>query len=132
NKWTTFQSNEQECPDGVVDLAADMNNTIWIGLSGNPPNGKIIPRIGGLYTIKNNKIAKANLSIPYEDIFDLYIEDDNTVWVGTSVGFYSGQFSEQFKFRYGGSIFSSCKDQKGNLWIGTNDNGIVKYKKWKN
>ncbi|MCB0743622.1 MAG: PEGA domain-containing protein [Ignavibacteriae bacterium] len=128
NKWTTFQSEPEAPNDGVIALAADLNNNIWVGLSGNIMSGKV----GGVYVIQNNIMGKAKLSIPYEDVFDFYVEDNNTVWISTSVGFYSATSKDNIKFSYSGSINSSHKDLSGNLWIGTNDNGIVKYKKWEN
>ncbi|MCB0747430.1 MAG: hypothetical protein KDC90_08190 [Ignavibacteriae bacterium] len=128
NKWTTFQSEPEAPNDGVIALAADLNDNIWVGLSGNIMSGKV----GGVYVIQNNIMGKAKLSIPYEDVFDFYVEDNNTVWISTSVGFYSATSKDNIKFSYSGSINSSHKDLSGNLWIGTNDNGIVKYKKWEN
>lgn len=131
NKWTTFQSEQNAPSDHVITLSVDINNTIWVGLSGSPPSKNSSGRIGGLYTISNNIMSRANLSIPYEDIFNIYFEDENTVWVGTSVGLYSATLNGDFTLRYSGWINASYKDQNGNLWIATNDRGLVKYKKWK-
>jgi len=73
-----------------------------------------------------------NLSSKYEEIFDLYVDSNNRIWIGTSDGLIridKDQNIRKFTEKDGLSnnfIWHLSEDSKNRIWIGTN-RGVTKF-----
>lgn len=89
-----------------------------------------------VYDTKSKKTAHYFTSdkpgaLPNNDVFAIYADRNNNIWIGTSSGFYkfdetNYSFIIQGKFN---NFFVSdiAEDNHGNLWIATYNNGAVRY-----
>lgn len=68
-------------------------------------------------------------SIQDNTLQSLYVDDDETVWVGTYKNGLAYYAASAFKFKNieVGDICTITEDKKGNYWFGTNDAGVVVY-----
>ena len=89
-----------------------------------------------VYDRKSDKTAHYHTNgkpgaLPNNDVFAIYGDKDNNIWIGTSSGFY--QFSHKnktfiVKGKFNGFFVSDiAEDRHGNLWIATYNNGAVRY-----
>jgi ligand-binding sensor domain-containing protein len=108
----------------------------------------IATRFGGLFTASEGKSGlqfTSHLNTPHKgesinsaEIFDVYEDRSNVVWVGTKN---SGLFRySRYKYKFSNlssvetstgtfqinAIRAIAKDKKGNLWIGTNEHGLLR------
>jgi signal transduction histidine kinase/ligand-binding sensor domain-containing protein len=80
---------------------------------------------------RHNEYDKTSIST--NQLYDLYIDDNNTIWIGTYNGgldFYNSKaikFKKYKDIKQGMedlSVISLCEDKKGRIWIGTDGKGI--------
>jgi signal transduction histidine kinase/ligand-binding sensor domain-containing protein/AraC-like DNA-binding protein len=106
------------------------NNEVWIGTQG----GITVIRRDGNYDISPN----IQNSLPHEGIFDLFVDRNDGVWVGT----WSGGLAYHHKFNYKfqqfqgsfanksdwNSVISSfAEDKNGTIWVGSENHGLYLY-----
>ncbi len=134
NTWTTFQSDKSPIGDAVTDLIVDGENNLWVGLATSLRDGKF----GGIYSMEMDSLVEVNFGIVNKHINSFYLDNDNTIWIGSRSGLIAAKSKYDYKVFVAGinglpinDILSTSKDKEGNLWIGTNGRGLVKYKMWK-
>ncbi|HEX5169420.1 MAG TPA: two-component regulator propeller domain-containing protein [Cyclobacteriaceae bacterium] len=124
----------------VKEILKDSQGRFWIGT-----------RFGGLFTATVNKNQFEFIShfttddpamfIESEDIYDIFEDRSQVVWIGTkNKGVY--RYSP-YKYKFDfidhvkveghpfnvGTVRAITEDNEGNLWIGTNDMGLLKLKR---
>lgn len=117
-------------------LGQDSEGLIWIGTDHGGVN-VFNKKDQSIIVLKND--VYNNASIGQNSIISIYCEDNGTVWVGTYKNGVSYYHPHLFKFKKS-PLFNllnrnaevlDCnrlyKDQKDNLWIGTNGQGLIRY-----
>ncbi len=123
--------------DSINVLFEDSTGNIWIGTE----NGlNILSEQGNTHTVKQivQKLGNPN-SLSHNTIHAITETQDHEIWVGTNGGGISvfdlaGNFIKTIKYgdnntatyvnKFINSLFA---DKQGNIWIGTVDNGLLKY-----
>lgn len=113
----------------VTSITSDLDNNIWIatyhGVS-------VYHRNVGSKTFNTS-----NSILPTNDIYTLYVDSKNRVWIGTMKGLvcYSHQkwtlYNTNNTSLSSNLIYCISEDHKGNIWVGT-DNGVNRFdgKRW--
>lgn len=134
---TTQTSNAQISNDGINTLFEDSAGKIWIGTE----NGLNILSISGERwdVVQIHQKLGDESSLSHNTVYSVIETDDKEIWVGTngggiSVFDLSGHFKRTIKYapkkndnyvnKYINTLF---KDQQGNIWVGTVDQGLLKY-----
>jgi signal transduction histidine kinase/ligand-binding sensor domain-containing protein/DNA-binding response OmpR family regulator len=76
-------------------------------------------------------------SLTDDDVSDIYMDNNDILWVGTTNGGINKAYTKSKPFKYlhhtisynsliNNIIRAVCEDQQGNLWIGTNTKGITR------
>ncbi len=102
-------------------------------------NQVILATDNGMFFLENKRIKpfSFNNQLTSENIYQLLVENDSTLWVGTEKGLdriynpFSNPTTKHFGVKEGfrgveTSVESAFKDNKGNLWFGT-VRGLEKY-----
>ncbi|MEM5566677.1 two-component regulator propeller domain-containing protein [Psychroserpens sp. AS72] len=123
----SLQNNVTAC------VRVDKNNNTWIGTQGGltkihfEDEGYMNP----IFTNYNND-KQNNASLSHNAVYDILIDKNDSIWVGTRNGlnlflgnntFTSWREQNQFT---NAAVYSIQDDQEGNLWLGTND-GLVNF-----
>ena len=134
SKWTIYQSDELLIGDSVADLIIGNDNRLWVGLVVQPKKGKL----GGVFVMEQNSLVEVNFNLSNKRVNRFYIDDLNTMWIGTRSGIVSFNTPSDFKVYTANisglpinDILTIGRDHLGNMWFGTNGSGLVKYKIWK-
>lgn len=129
NIWTDVTKTTNCSFDVVENVVFDKQGHIWInGGKGNPALAKYNGKEWQIFDSKNSPIECRYVS-------DIYIENDSTLWFGTSGSgllkltnnkwtVFNDRNSELPK----GWIYKIKPDKNGNLWLGT-AKGLIKYNK---
>jgi len=133
NSWITHQSDSNLVGDSVLDLIEGNDNKLWISVKPQPTQGKM----GGIYILDNGELNEKDFNVSTKRFNRFFIDDDNTLWVGSRAGVISVNSSGSSKIYIANStglptndVLSMAKDKDDNMWFGTNGRGIVKYKIW--
>lgn len=114
--------NEAHLPKGTIQcMEIGKGGDIWLGL-----------RDGGVYRYNssNGDCKKIDLGQNTLDIWDLYMDSDGTVWIGSEQGVFSysmGNINIEDRIaRLIGHpvVMALIKDREGQLWIGTLNHGL--------
>lgn len=118
--------------DNVSELLDDKEGNIWVGTDHGGINiiNKKTGKVSYILSDERNK-----RSLPQNTIRVLYRDNDELIWIGTykkGLGYYHKSI---FKFpadSYVSKVNATYKDincfaedKQGNLWIGTNDSGLL-------
>ncbi|MFV0467657.1 MAG: two-component regulator propeller domain-containing protein, partial [Dysgonomonas sp.] len=120
-KFKTYQSeNNLEINNFCTSLVLDDDENLWVGTT------------SGLFQVnlKNNAVThyKKNLTNPYSltsnNIFQLFIDSNKRLWVGTEnegICYYEKQSNRFYKVEGLSNNYVHCitEDEYGRLWIGT-------------
>jgi ligand-binding sensor domain-containing protein len=143
NSWNSVEyligdTNRVKIQSGLVlALAEDKNNKIWVGSRGH----------GLRYYRENDSIfvpakfsknsAKIDFTIDENYITYLYFDPTNTMWITTRNGIYKYETRtndlriikeyDYAKVIVGNNWNSINQDKEGNVWIGNNFRGILKF-----
>ena len=125
----TFGFNVPAYPGRKViirDMARDKQGHMWIATDHN----------GLIYLDYAKKICRQFMynpndkgSISDNSLPELYVDDNDALWVGTyknGVNYYSASSTKFYTIPLG-DVCTITQDLNGNLWCGTNDAGIVAY-----
>lgn len=113
-------------PRHVWDIVEDTEGNLWLGTLRDGLI-KYTPGSGEFRTFKND--PSDSTSLANNDILSLFIDSDETIWVGSSYGLSILKKGES-KFRnigkIGASISVLCfyEDESKRLWLGTNGSGL--------
>ena len=110
----------------IRDMARDKQGHMWIATDHN----------GLIYLDYAKKICRQFMynpndkgSISDNSLPELYVDDNDALWVGTyknGVNYYSASSTKFYTIPLG-DVCTITQDLNGNLWCGTNDAGIVAY-----
>lgn len=142
---------------GLVKLTPDRKQAIWYQSDPDDPNGLGVDFIVGLFRDREGNFwatTKAGAVYRFQPrrpvfrsyhhqrgnprsldegfVTAAYVEDRDTLWVGTDRGLNRVDRRTEQVTRYDEPIFrrgarAIAKDPRGNLWIGTNGNGLVRF-----
>jgi signal transduction histidine kinase/ligand-binding sensor domain-containing protein/DNA-binding response OmpR family regulator len=130
NNTVGFSPNGQYGGNNVYDIL-DLDSVLWLNVFGegieayNPT------------TDKSNNLTSLFKKLGSRNIRTLVKSDNNTIWIGTEKGLNRGTLKRDGsyyveKFFDEERINSLLEDSDQNLWIGTFDNGLIKYNYLKN
>jgi len=123
----SLQSNVTMC------VRTDKKHNIWIGTQGGLTklHFKNSNYTNPLFT-NYNKDSKKNKSLSNNSVYEILIDKNDSLWLGTRNGLnlFLGNnnftsWKEQNQFT-NAAVYSIQDDDSGNLWLGTND-GLVKF-----
>ncbi|MDR2948919.1 MAG: response regulator [Prevotella sp.] len=137
-QWTLFDADKEITLSSSFVRCVGQDNTglIWIGTDHGGIN--IFNKKNKNITILKNDIYN-NASIAQNSAISIYCEENGTIWLGTYKNGVSYYHPNLFKFKKSplfyifkrnAEIFDCnrlYKDNKDNLWIGTNGQGLIKY-----
>lgn len=112
--------------NAINDICNDSKGNIWLATD---KTGLLLTRPG---SSQFQQVTLMNNAREYRDvrcIQSLYIDDNGLLWVGTEkagVAYY-GDNIYKFQSLRNGDITAITQDKDGNIWYGTNDNGIIGY-----
>ena len=133
-RYKNEKDNQNSLRNNITQcIRVDNKNNIWIGTQGGlthltfKANDYNNPQFSNYYKIED----KEN-SLSHNSIYDILIDSQERIWLGTRNGL--NLFLEENNFdswteqkQFPNSIVYSVQDDNtGNLWLGTND-GIVKF-----
>jgi signal transduction histidine kinase/ligand-binding sensor domain-containing protein/DNA-binding response OmpR family regulator len=138
NRWTLLNTNTEPALSNNFVRCVGQDNTdrIWIGIDHGGIN-IFDKKQNAIEAIKNNTYNPNSIS--QNSIISLLCEDNGSVWAGTYKNGISYYHSNLFKFKkpplfyrfsHNAEIFDCNRlymDKSGNLWIGTNGQGLIKY-----
>lgn len=116
------------CQDSVNQIIHDSHGNIWLSTDG----GITKWGIDGHDSISIHNYDKKNW-LGGRLVTQIVTGPDSTIWVGTTDGFFRlvNRHFMQIKPKNGPSriiVTSLCFDQRGTLWIGTQNQGIMSYR----
>jgi signal transduction histidine kinase/ligand-binding sensor domain-containing protein len=118
-----FRSNETQA--GVIDLVANPDGSIWVGMTFSGPGSKLQQLVQGVWKpFQSPQFAGAGLPISA-----LFLDRQGTLWVGAySQGIYRIRDGKVEHFRSTDGLSDDFvqnfyEDREGNLWVAT-DKGI--------
>lgn len=133
--WKSYKSDNSQYDDSVADLIVGFDDLLWIGLVTEFSKPGVIKKPGGVFTIENEQIVERDFSLPNKRINKFYLDKNNILWIGSRSGLLMVSSVSEYKlFNTNNSwlpiddILSIDMDKYGNLWLGTNGAGLVKYK----
>ena len=142
---------------GLVKLTRDRKQAIWYQSNPDDPNGLGGDLVVGLYRDRENSFwstTKAGNvyrfqpespgfrsyrhqrgnphSLDEGSVTAAYVEDRDTLWIGTDRGLNRVDRRTDQVTRYDEPVFrrgvrAIAKDRRGNLWFGTSGNGLVRF-----
>ena len=142
---------------GLVKLTRDRKQAIWYQSNPDDPNGLGGDLVVGLFRDRENsfwsttKAGDVYRFQPQSPVFRsyrhqrgnphsldegsvtaAYVEDRNTLWIGTDRGLNRVDRRTDQVTRYDEPVFrrgvrAIAKDRRGNLWFGTSGNGLVRF-----
>ncbi|MBJ2176323.1 helix-turn-helix domain-containing protein [Aureibaculum sp. A20] len=119
--------------DFVNCLRKDKENNIWIGTQGGLSKLSFEERMYENPIFSNfSKIQNDKNSLTHNSVYDILIDKNNRIWVGTRNGFSEYLGNNNFKSwttqnQFSNAVVYSIQDDvNDNLWLGTNE-GIVKF-----
>ena len=119
--------------DNIHSLLIDKQRNLWIGAF-----------MGGLtrYNLDTHQTQTFNIlnsSLPGNNVFTIYADNDGDIWIGTTDGLcrydYNDKTLHNIKINNPGDdgtqpfIYFLTGDRQGNIWIGTRHNGLLRYNK---
>ncbi len=124
--WTVFNtSNSSILTDVVLSVAVDKSNIKWFGYEGGVSRFNSTDSSWISYDESHSPLLKHRVET-------IFVGDESNIWFGTTHGVtrfngthwidYAG---EKYQFLEGKGILDIAKDSKGNIWIATNNNGII-------
>ena len=141
---------------GLVKLTRDRTQAIWYQSNPDDPNGLGGDLVVGLYRDRENSFWSTTKagdvyrfqprspafrsyrhqrgnphSLDEGSVTAAYVEDRNTLWIGTDRGLNRVDRRTDQVTRYDEPVFrrgvrAIAKDRRGNLWVGTTGNGLVR------
>jgi PAS domain S-box-containing protein len=142
---------------GLVKLTRDRKQAIWYQSNPDDPNGLGGDLVVGLYRDRENSFWSTTKagdvyrfqpqspgfrsyrhqrgnphSLDEGSVTAAYVEDQNTLWIGTDRGLNRVDRRTDQVTRYDEPIFrrgvrAIAKDRRGSLWFGTGGNGLVRF-----
>ncbi len=115
--WTVFNTGNSGIPDNsVYDLAVDTSNILWVATAGG------LAKFDGNNWLVYNSINSPISPSSNDDIYAVYVDWEQNVWVGTDGG-YLYKFDQDstwidFSAVGFGDIFSITQDYDGKIWVG--------------
>ena len=118
-------------PDRVRTITADTGGTIWMG-----NHDGVFRYQAATRTLKAYRAEAFSNRPPVGSVFSIDCSSDGTVWVGMYNGF-ARYIPQEDRFYYvalpneihGHSVMKMMTDRHGNLWLGTEGDGLVCLKK---
>lgn len=133
NTWNTSIGDQlgltgNSADFGVNSMAGDRSGNIWIAT-----NRHGLQRVN----VNRHELEQAQLSTMNTNsrlhnataILSVYVDDTDLLWVGTAksgVAFW-GQNIYKFAAEVNGDITAMTQDDKGTVWYGTSDDGVIGY-----
>ena len=128
-----YQSNPDD-PDGlggdlVVGLLRDRENSFWSTTKAGDVH-RFQPQNPGFRSYRHQRGNPHSLD--EGSVTAAYVEDRNTLWIGTDRGLNRVDRRTDHVTRYDAPVFrrgvrAIAKDRRGNLWFGTSGNGLVRF-----
>ena len=119
-KFSNIQPGSLELKKTISSIFQDQQGTIWFGTEGQG----VVKLQNGNYS---NLTVKDGLT---GDLVNAFMQDNNgTVWIATSTGITLSKGNGLSKYEsklLSASIRSLLLDGKGNIWIGTTDQGVIR------
>ena len=112
--------------DRIRRVVTDSSGRIWIGTRGKGLN-RLDPATGRITRFVHDPDDAS--SIAGDDIFALTVDGDSAVWVGTNAGLSRFDVLTNTFQRIAIaeiSVRSMLLDANGNLWVGTNESGVIR------
>jgi len=133
-RYKNEKGNQNSLRNNITQcIRVDNKNNIWVGTQGGlthltfKANNYNNPQFSNYY-----KIDDKENSLSHNSIYDILIDEQERVWLGTRNGLnlFLGEnkfdsWTEQMQFP-NSIVYSVQDDHVGNLWLGTND-GLVKF-----
>ena len=133
--WKVYQSDNLPKGDSVADLIIGNDNNIWVALIPQYSKPGVVDKVGGIFKLENEQLVLLDIGIPNIRINKFYLDDENILWAGSKNGIfsiYSGGYFKVFNSTNSGlpinDVLSIEKDKNGNIWFGSNNAGLIKYK----
>jgi signal transduction histidine kinase/ligand-binding sensor domain-containing protein/CheY-like chemotaxis protein len=116
-KFTTFTTKDGLPSDVVFDLYKDYLGRMWIGTQ------------NGLCQYTNGKIISFS-ELPKTRIKIIHVDKEDNAWIGIGKGeiirFKDGVISSFLSLDKRAVMTSSCSDRNGDIWIGTEGDGVLR------
>ncbi len=130
NSWQRFtQRGVGLVNDNVRAVAQSNTGTIWVGFGTKQSFG------GGLSYYDGVNWQNANITPPYSQTNEIFIDKNNTKWVATDQGLVKfSSVSDVTIYNKDNTnlnindVTGVAQDSKGNIWISTYGGGLVEYK----
>lgn len=133
--WRFFDMNTSPAlSSGLVRVVRqDLRGLIWIGTDHGGIN--VFDKKSGTMTVLRHDPSNPR-SVGQNTIISLWCDpSDGTVWAGTYKNGVSVYHPDMFKFSPGRAFQAAavvdcnafCRDRQGNIWIGTNGDGLIRY-----
>ena len=124
--------DQETSKSGIYTIAQDRLGFIWIGT-----NGAGLYKYDGINYIAYEHDSKISNSINSNLVYATYVDTDNRLWIGTDEGlclynrnlnsFETINIQKHFKNETVFSVKSIIEDNKGNLYLGTLSDGLLKF-----
>ena len=108
--------------NSILSLYFDKEGALWIGTDG-----------GGLYTFKDSRFeaVKGASGLPDDSVFSIAEDAERNLWVGTRKGLRmwdkkQWSLSPAYKALFASDVRALHVDRTGNIWVGTNGDGIYR------
>jgi len=132
SKFTLINESVNTGLNTINSISEDKDQNLWVGTE----NGliKIAASRKTLKTYRNNSANKTSISD--NQIHVIFVDKEGEVYIGTNQGFdiYNKFLDSFIRIQFnnqdqGIEIYSITQDKRGNLWIGTFGNGLIRYNK---
>ena len=124
--------DQETSKSGIYTIAQDRLGFIWIGT-----NGAGLYKYDGVNYIAYEHNSKVSNSINSNLVYATYVDTANRLWIGTDEGlclynrnlnsFETINIQKHFKNETVFSVKSIIEDNKGNLYLGTLSDGLLKF-----
>lgn len=125
-----YAGDKQIASNRIREIVQRRNGEIWIGSLG----GISIIDSEGVYKINQNLLN----GLPHTGVFDLYVDKNDGVWVGTWAGGLAYCSEHNFKFPHiritrndetvsRSVVPSFAEDTDGSIWVGVENYGLEKF-----